>query len=102
MPYLVIGTTDHPPVDNFELTLAVLATIAPMKTLCPNCELWLVEIEMDAGTGSFFCLRCEDLRDRFERGEDVILGRAILDAPLCCRLCDQDPAELHAIRGVLG
>lgn len=30
-----------------------------MKTLCPVCELWLVDLNMVGGEGNFWCLRCE-------------------------------------------
>lgn len=29
------------------------------EKLCPICELWLVEVQMIDGEGSFHCVRCE-------------------------------------------
>jgi len=33
-----------------------------MKIICPVCELFLVELEVDGGFVSFFCARCESKR----------------------------------------
>ena len=88
-------------MENSEQDISKVATIAPVKTLCPNCELWLVEIGVDRGDGSFFCERCEDLAKRFEQWEESLLGRANLDAPFYCRVCDQEPPELLGNWGLL-
>lgn len=31
-----------------------------MKIICPVCELFLVEVSMESGLGSFFCERCAE------------------------------------------
>lgn len=28
--------------------------------ICPICEIWLIEVSIEAGCGSFYCLRCND------------------------------------------
>jgi hypothetical protein len=39
------------------------AKLSRMKILCPCCELWLVELIVSDGEGSFYCLRCDKTND---------------------------------------
>jgi hypothetical protein len=45
-----------------------------MRIICPICELWLVDVWMDSGTGEFFCLRCENHASK-ESGGNSLEGR---------------------------
>jgi hypothetical protein len=37
-----------------------------MKIICPACEIWLVDLIMTEGEGSFWCLRCCESDSRKE------------------------------------
>jgi len=51
-------------VNNFSWSLPNWFKLWAMKKLCPNCELWLVEISVSEGEGSFFFERCLDQENR--------------------------------------
>jgi hypothetical protein len=53
----------HAPVDNFARRDYPSATLPIMRIICPVCGIWLVDLTMTGGEGSFWCLGCSEAAD---------------------------------------
>ena len=47
-----------------------------MKIICPACEIWLVNLTISDGEGSFWCLRCSSAEGSLDlkEGADPVLS----------------------------